>query len=53
MPVVRYEREQPGELIHLDTKKLGRIDGIGNRITGDSTRQSNCRARGEGLVTCH
>ena len=33
--VVRYEREQPGELIHIDSKKLGRIDGIGHRITGD------------------
>ena len=32
--VVRYERERPGELIHLDTKKLGRIDGLGHRITG-------------------
>jgi transposase InsO family protein len=32
--VVRYERERPGELIHLDTKKLGRIAGIGHRITG-------------------
>ena len=34
-PVVRYERAAPGELIHIDTKKLGRIDGIGHRITGD------------------
>ncbi len=33
--VVRYERERPGELIHIDTKKLGRIDGVGHRITGD------------------
>jgi transposase InsO family protein len=33
-PIVRYERERPGELIHIDTKKLGRIDGIGHRITG-------------------
>jgi transposase InsO family protein len=33
-PVVRYQRERPGELIHLDTKKLGRIDGVGHRITG-------------------
>jgi len=33
-PVVRYERERPGELIHIDTKKLGRIDGIGHRFTG-------------------
>jgi transposase InsO family protein len=32
--VVRYERQRPGELLHLDTKKLGRIDGIGHRITG-------------------
>ena len=31
---MRYERERPGELIHIDTKKLGRIDGIGHRITG-------------------
>jgi Integrase core domain len=33
-PVVGYERQRPGELIHLDTKKLGRIDGVGHRITG-------------------
>jgi transposase InsO family protein len=32
--VVRYERERPGELIHIDSKKLGRIEGIGHRITG-------------------
>ena len=37
-PIVRYEREQPGELIHIDIKKLGRIDGIGHRITGDRTK---------------
>lgn len=35
VPVVRYQREHPGELIHLDVKKLGRIDGFGHRITGD------------------
>jgi len=33
--VIRYERESPGELIHLDTKKLGRIQGIGHRIHGN------------------
>jgi transposase InsO family protein len=33
-PVVRYERELPGELIHIDTKRLGKINGIGHRITG-------------------
>ena len=33
-PTIRYERSTPGELLHIDTKKLGRIDGIGHRITG-------------------
>src|SRR6201996_5002595 len=48
-PVRRYEREHPGEMIHLDIKKLGRIDGIGHRITGDRRGQSNRRSRGQGL----
>ena len=48
-PVTRYERERPGELIHIDIKKLGRIDGIGHRITGDRTGQSSRRAVGRGL----
>lgn len=48
-PVVRYERAHPGELIHIDIKKLGRIDGIGHRITGDRTGQSNRRSVGHGL----
>jgi transposase len=33
-PVRRYEREKPGELIHFDIKKLGRIGSVGHRITG-------------------
>ena len=34
-PAVRYERARPGELIHIDVKKLGRIQGgAGKRITG-------------------
>ena len=34
-PAARYERSVPGELIHIDVKKLGRIDGgAGKRITG-------------------
>ena len=49
--VIRYERERPGELIHLDTKKLGRIDGVGHRITGDRTGQS--RKRGTGWEFLH
>ena len=42
--IVRYQREQPGELIHIDIKKLGRIDGVGHRITGD--RRGRKRGRG-------
>jgi transposase InsO family protein len=42
-PVRRYERERPGELIHIDIKKLGRFDRVGHRITGDRTQQSNTR----------
>jgi transposase InsO family protein len=45
-PVVRYERKNPGELIHLDTKKLGRIARIGHRITGCRKGQSNHRGTG-------
>jgi transposase InsO family protein len=48
-PVRRYERAHPGEVLHIDIKKLGRIDGIGHRITGDRRGQSNRRGRGEGL----
>jgi transposase InsO family protein len=33
--VRRYERAQPGELLHLDVKKLGKITHVGHRITGD------------------
>src|SRR4029077_6422279 len=36
-PVRRYERENPGELIHIDIKKLGRIGSVGHRITGRQT----------------
>jgi transposase InsO family protein len=35
-PIVRYEHEHPGDLIHLDTKKLGRIERMGKRIPGSS-----------------
>jgi transposase InsO family protein len=45
-PVRRYEREHPGDMIHLDIKKLGRFDKIGHRITGDRTGQSNSRGVG-------
>jgi len=45
-PVIRYERKTPGEMIHLDIKKLGRFDRVGHRITGDRTGQSNSRGIG-------
>jgi transposase InsO family protein len=34
-PVVRYEHEAPGELLHIDTKKLGRIVRPSHRVTGN------------------
>ncbi len=36
-PVLGYQRKCPGEPIHIDIKKLGRIDGIGHRISGHHT----------------
>ena len=45
-PVRRYEREHPGELIHIDIKKLGRFNRTGHRITGDRHGQSNSRGVG-------
>jgi transposase InsO family protein len=35
VPVQRYEHAHPGDLIHLDTKKLGRIEATGHRVTGN------------------
>jgi len=39
-PVQRYERDSPGELLHIDIKKLGRFDKVGHRITGDRTQRA-------------
>ena len=49
-PVRRYEREHPGELIHIDIKKLGRFERVGHRITGD--RQKG-KSRGAGWEFVH
>ncbi len=47
VPVVRrYERARPGELLHVDTKKLGGIRGLGHRITG---REGGHFQRNEGI----
>jgi transposase InsO family protein len=45
-PVRRYERDRPGELIHIDIKKLGRFSRVGHRITGDRKGQSATRGVG-------
>ena len=45
-PVRRYERDHPGEMIHIDIKKLGRFNRIGHRITKDRTGQSSSRGIG-------
>ena len=45
-PVVRYERERAGELLHIDIKKLGRFERAGHRVTGDRHGQSNHRGIG-------
>jgi transposase InsO family protein len=51
-PPNRYQRRHPGELIHIDVKKLGRIErGAGHRITGN--RGPGQRARGVGWEYVH
>ena len=45
-PPRRYEREHPGEIIHIDIKKLGRFEQFGHRVTGDRKGQSNSRGVG-------
>ena len=39
-PVLRYERKRPGELLHIDTKKLGRFWHVGKRIRRDGVQRS-------------
>lgn len=48
-PVIRYEHRRPGDMIHLDVKKLGRIEGVGHRITQDQSK----RFRGAGWEFLH
>ena len=45
-PIRRYERAAPGEILHIDIKKLGKFNRIGHRITGDRTGQSKTRGIG-------
>jgi len=42
--VLRYERERPGELLHVEVKKLGRIIAPGHRVTGDRSKRAKGQA---------
>lgn len=50
--VIRYERSAPGEMIHLDIKKLGRFDIAGHRITGDRRKGRSRKAGWDFLHVC-
>jgi transposase InsO family protein len=52
VPVRRYEKTRPGELIHLDIKKLGRVQGIGHRITGVRTHSKKGKKGWEFVHVC-
>lgn len=45
-PRPRYERDRPGEIIHIDIKKLGRFNRPGHRVTGDRHGHTNTRGVG-------
>ena len=49
-PPLRYRRERPGELIHLDVKTLGRFERAGHRVTG---RRQGGRNKGAGSDFVH
>jgi transposase InsO family protein len=51
-PVMRYERSRPGEMIHLDIKKLGRFQKAGHRVTGDRQLGSSRHAGWDFLHVC-
>jgi len=52
-PAVRYERARPGELVHVDVKKLGRIQGgAGKRVTGVTRNASPRRRDAAGVDRC-
>jgi transposase InsO family protein len=45
-PPNRYERRHPGELVHVDIKQLGRVRGVGHRISGSRASQKRTRLQG-------
>jgi len=52
IPILRYERALPGEMIHLDIKKLGRFEVEGHRITGDRQQGRSRKAGWDFLHVC-
>src|SRR5699024_1630740 len=51
-PVRRYERSRPGELVHIDVKKLGRIpDGGGHKVLGRAAARGNKAPGNQGRGT--
>lgn len=52
VPIVRYERAAPGEMIHLDIKKLGKFNVQGHRVTGDRQAGRSRKAGWDLLHVC-
>ncbi|MGY6026168.1 IS481 family transposase [Streptomyces spinosirectus] len=53
-PVRRYERARPGELVHIDVKKLGRIpDGGGHKVLGRAAGRANRKRSTTGYAYLH
>jgi transposase InsO family protein len=52
VPIVRYERAAPGEMIHLDIKKLGKFNVQGHRVTGDRRLGRSRKAGWDFLHVC-
>ena len=52
VPIVRYERATPGEMIHLDIKKLGKFNVQGHRVTGDRRAGRSRKAGWDFLHVC-
>jgi transposase InsO family protein len=52
-PAVRYERQRPGELIHIDVKKLGRIQGGAGKRVGDGIRRHHHPTRTDAAGARH
>ncbi|QYC10651.1 hypothetical protein KWG63_14670 [Brevundimonas nasdae] len=50
--IIRYERDRPGEMIHLDIKKLGRFERAGHRATGDRTAGRSHKGGWDFLHVC-